>query len=80
MIMPNPNPNPAPSTMSVEVTCIKCQTTHHIIVPVAGYAAWRNGILIQDALPELTDDQREILLSRICGPCFDAIFHPKDRT
>lgn len=30
---------------------------------IAGYRAWENGVLIQDALPMLTPDEREILMN-----------------
>jgi hypothetical protein len=37
--------------------------------------AWRNGRdLIQRALPQLTADERELLLSGYCGSCFDSLF------
>lgn len=59
----------------VEVTCIVCGARHVVKVPKIGYMLWRSGqALIQDALPELSDDERELLLSNICPRCFDAAF------
>jgi hypothetical protein len=35
------------------------------------YQWWRRGMLIQEALPDLSDDQREMLMTGLC----DAEFH-----
>lgn len=43
-----------------------------------GYLAWENGQLIQDALPDLTADQRELLLTGLDAKEFNAIFPPED--
>lgn len=59
----------------VEVECIMCHTKHTILVPVGGYTQWAKGqAKIQEALPGLTDDERELLVSGICGQCFDKMF------
>jgi hypothetical protein len=34
---------------------------------------------IQDAMPYLSDSEREILISKTCGECFDKIF-PQENT
>jgi len=34
------------------------------------------GELIQNALPYLSADERELLISGICGGCFDKMFGP----
>jgi len=31
---------------------------------------------IQDAMPYLSDSEREILISKTCGECFDKMFPP----
>jgi hypothetical protein len=62
-------------TFSVAVDCKKCSQAHVIEVSEKGWNAWQlEGKLIQAAMPELTADEREILISGICGKCFDAIF------
>ena len=59
----------------LEKTCEVCHTTYKIRVVESDYKLWQAGrMLIQDALPELTDDERELLLSGVCGTCFDRIF------
>ena len=63
-------------TLENVVTCWNCETSHVVEVPAAGWKAWRSGELIQDALPELSADDRELLMSGTCGPCFDNFFPP----
>ena len=64
----------APTIMK-EVTCRICNTKHIILVPAAGYFKWARGqAKIQHALPSLSDDERELLMSGICGRCFDKMF------
>lgn len=36
--------------------------------------AWQNGMPAQHAFPELTAAEREIFLTGICNPCWDALF------
>lgn len=34
---------------------------------------YNNGALAQNAFPHLTPDEREIIISGICGECFDEL-------
>ena len=43
-------------------------------VNVDDYTSWENGELIQNAMPYLTADEREVLISGICGPCFGGLY------
>lgn len=64
----------ATQTGVVEVTCVSCNTKHTILVPTMGYRLWATGqAAIQHALPSLTDDERELLLSNICPKCWDKL-------
>jgi len=38
------------------------------------YTSWENGELIQTAMPYLSAGEREVLISGMCGPCFDNMF------
>ena len=60
--------------VTVVVGCIKCADPQHITVGNADLDSWQNGALIQDAMPYLSADEREILISGICGECFDNMF------
>lgn len=56
----------------------ECRWCHKIVpleVSMDGLIAWEDGLLIQDALPELTPGEREILITGTCSECFDKMFH-----
>ena len=59
---------------TITIDCDVCKRTYEIVVPVEGLEKWHNGALIQDALPTLSVDQRELLISGTCGKCFDKMF------
>lgn len=65
--------------MIIDTICSRCRREAQLEVSDAGYQAWVNGTLIQNALPELSEDDREILISGICGPCFDDMWDDKER-
>lgn len=58
----------------VERKCMKCGETVAVACPEAGFAMWQAGALIQYAMPDLSANEREILISGVCGPCFDKMF------
>jgi len=60
--------------MIVERKCMMCGKVVAVDCPDAGFAAWQAGELVQVAMPSLSADDREILISGICGPCFDNMF------
>ena len=60
--------------IEVEVQCVMCKKTHIVKVPKDGYRKWLNGALIQNAMPEVPPAERELLISNICGTCFDQMF------
>lgn len=57
---------------AIEVTCLVCGELKKFTTTTAGYNAWRNGQLIQRAMPDVTADDRELLISAICAKCSDA--------
>ena len=62
-------------TTTLNITCRTCGTPYAIVVPTDAYEAWQNRtMLIQDAFPDLSPSEREMLITASCGPCFDEIF------
>ena len=57
-------------------TCQFCQVDHIVMADQMDVANWENGALIQDAMPYLSADDRELLISGTCGACFDKMFPP----
>jgi hypothetical protein len=66
--------------MAIEMTtittkpCVVCLRTSEITAPANGVDLWRAGAHIQDALPDLTADEREMLISGTHPDCFDQLF------
>ena len=60
--------------INVEITCPFCGADHAVEVNLAQFEAWRNGEVIQKAMPDLTPTEREQLISHICPECQDDIF------
>jgi hypothetical protein len=44
----------------------------------SGYVAWLEGALIQDAMPDVSRDMREMFISGTCPKCWDAMFNNED--
>ena len=59
---------------TMQVECRTCKDTHILMVNIRDAKRWRQGELIQDAMPYLTPDERELLISGTCGKCFDKMF------
>ena len=58
---------------TISRTCPQCGETVTMSVPTAGLEAWNTGTLIQDALPDLTASEREILLTGIDAECWEKL-------
>ena len=58
----------------VEGTCRICGRVHSFLADEEGLYRWQSGELIQNALPDVSLDDREFLISRICPKCWDDMF------
>ena len=58
-------------------TCRTCGSQEAITVENKDLAAWKNGMVIQEAMPYLDDDQREMMISHNSSDCWDKLF-PED--
>ena len=65
-------------TAVVAVPCRMCQETTDLKVNFQGFVNWKSGELIQDALPELSADERELLISGTCNECWQQLFPEED--
>lgn len=60
-------------------TCIVCRRTALVEVDPLGFRLWtKHGKHIQDALPTLTDDERELLLSGTHAHCWARMWPEED--
>lgn len=60
--------------IEVVTVCPVCGEETVLLVPCDGYYAWLGGECIQNALPSLTADEREMLISGICPECWGKMF------
>lgn len=65
-----------PTVVSLHVLCRKCQNRFPITANQEDLMAWKAGRLIQDVLPYLNEDERELLISNTCQSCFNKMFPP----
>lgn len=56
------------------IPCVKCEIKVEVPVEPAQVTLWREGRLIQDVMPGLAPEMREMLISRVCPTCWDAMF------
>lgn len=60
------------------ITCNNCDTEYTIATDIEKVYEWRNNRSsmphVQDHFPDLDADSRELILSGICGKCFDHMF------
>lgn len=69
------NKSPLMEEVNLKVPCKMCGDVHEIVVIKNDFMKWYNGELtIQNALPYLTIDERELLISHICNKCYDELF------
>lgn len=56
------------------IECGECHRVFPISMTQEGYESWIMGELIQNALPDVSVENRELLISKTCGKCFDEMF------
>lgn len=58
--------------------CDRCKNVYRFDCNMVDYLKWVNGDLIQNAMPYVSLDNRELLISGTCGTCFDKLFGESD--
>lgn len=58
----------------VNIDCRVCGITHNLMIKSADIVKYHNGVLVQDAFPYLSANERELIISQTCGSCFDKMF------
>ena len=59
---------------TVSATCTVCNKPQIIPFTIGQEERWHAGEHIQNVIPEVSADLRELLISGICGSCFDGLF------
>jgi len=60
------------------VSCNFCGDVSILDATDEEFAAWDSGMLIQDAMPRLSVNDREMLISGCCPKCWDKMWPPED--
>jgi Fe-S-cluster-containing dehydrogenase component len=60
------------------VQCRICDRICSIKVRDEDLKRWKSGVHIQDAMPDLSAGDRELLISQTCNECWNKMFPPPD--
>lgn len=58
--------------------CVVCNKQHQFTLNRTAYEAWQTDTHIQNAFPEFSVADREILISGTCDECFNKLFPPEE--
>lgn len=62
-------------TVSLRIECELCGGEFTVEVGKEDYDRYRaTSVLCQDAFPYLTEDERELIISQTCGPCWERLW------
>ena len=64
--------------VTIITRCPFCGRANEVAVNEADYLDWQDGVLVQDAFPYLSADEREMLISGICPTCWASTFGDED--
>lgn len=67
-----------PHTYVFTGECACCKSEQSVVIPGPELYAYRSGQLIQDAMPSVSLDEREFLISGTCPACWDKLFGNDD--
>ena len=54
--------------------CIVCGANGELVVDKDAYFAWQNGLLLQKAMPGLSGEDREQLISGVHRECWEDLY------
>ena len=62
-------------TLFKSTPCVVCGKVTELELPTAKLEAWRGGEFIQVVFPEMTNQEREVLISGVCSDdCWDKLW------
>lgn len=61
-------------SIDMSIKCVMCHTEHVIFVEEQDVHKYQNGAYVQHAFPYLSADDRELIISGICGKCWNKTF------
>ena len=71
--------DPNGRTRNMSITCKHCNTEYNIMVNPEHILQWQAGNgYIQDIMPYMPADERELLISKICSDCWNEMFESNE--
>lgn len=64
--------------VTIITACPFCGHANEVEVNEMDYLDWQDGMLVQEAFPYLSADEREMLISGICPKCWEKMFGGED--
>jgi len=69
----------AATKIKISISCVQCKSFKELSVFQYDFDNWKEGKLVQDAMPYLNAGERELLISQICSKCWtDMDYHDED--
>jgi len=63
------------NTTDYPIKCTICRQWKTVKIKESEFKAWNiRGVAIQKAMPNLNEDDRELLISQTCKQCYDEMF------
>jgi hypothetical protein len=62
-----------PGLLQITGVCPRCSKLWKLCISEQSTERWKSGELLQDVLPNLSDDKREQLINGICNGCFNEL-------
>ena len=66
--------DPKDDYICLMIVCTCCAKEYLIGTTKSGYVAWLEGALIQDAMPDVSRDMREMFISGTCPECWTDMY------
>lgn len=66
---------PMIGTLKLNISCAMCGRNSIVYARKDQYEAWQEGTLVHIAMPQLSVEERETLISSLCRGCQDLIFN-----
>ena len=61
--------------ITLELSCPDCKASKELVVTVEAYNLYKSGELVQDAFPELSREDMDLILSGMCEMCWKIAFN-----
>lgn len=68
----------AETVLFTSLPCLFCGERSEVTLDAAAYSRWRGGHYVQTAFPEMSAEEREVLITGTHAACWVKIFGPEE--